>query len=160
MNKTLIFFILLLTFFTNILQSYFFSSSVNPYIYPDLNLILIIFIAISKNVPLGIIFAALNGFILDVMSGYMIGINTLPRLTLFIFIKNSSTKFNFQNNPPKILAFFAGTVFVWTFIWLILKLRAIEQFNITMDVITHQATINTLLAILIIFILERINAKI
>ena len=161
MNRTVIFIILLLiTFVINIFQSSIISPSSVSFWKPDLNLIFVILIGISQNVLGGTVLVVINGLIMDVMSGHMIGVHTLSRLSLYIFLKSSSNQFNFENFAPKTLALFFGTIFVWLFIWLIFRLRDINEFKITMDVIVHQATINTLIGGLVVFALNRINARI
>lgn len=160
MNNTLkIIILVLLSFLINIVQSTLISPNFNSYFYPDLNLIFIILIAISKDTP-GFFIALLNGYIMDVMSGYMIGVHSLSRLSLYVILRSSSNQIDYENYTPKVLALFLGTIFVWIFIWIILKSKFSNDFKMTLNVILNQATINTFLGIITVFYLNKIYAAI
>lgn len=144
----------------NILQATVFSPSAGNYFSPDLNLILIIFIAISKDIRLGILLVIFNGFLLDVMSGYMLGINTFSRLSLYIILKRSSSHFDYESYTPVFLSLLLGTIYVWMFIWLILTLKSVSDLKIIKNVIIYQAIINSAVGIIFFHIKNKINATV
>ena len=133
-------------------------SNNNPY-FPDLNLIFILYLSISRNAPYGIFLVILNGFIMDAMSGYMIGLNTLSRLSLYIILKSSSDHFNFYNIIPKLTAMFLGTIYVWLFVWIVIVLKSSNAFMISLNIIIVQAAVNTMVGLLLFFLVDNINAK-
>ena len=96
---------------------------------------------------------------MDLMSGYMLGINTFSRLSLFIILRSSSDHFNFDNFMPKIIALFFGTIYVWLFLWFILLLKSVDDLKIGVSMVLHQAVINSLIGILIFQFSYRINAE-
>ena len=161
MSRALIFILLvIISFIINILDATLLSPSANNYFLPDLNLIFIIYISINRNLPYGILIVLLNGYLMDLSSGYMLGINTFSRLSLFIILRSSSDHFNFENTMPKIIALFFGTIYVWLFLWFIILLKAETDLKIGVNMILQQAVINTLIGILIFQFSYKINAEI
>jgi len=161
MNKYATFILLIFaSILINILQSSVFSPSSGKYFFPDFNLILIIFIAISKDIRFGLALVLLNGFFLDVMSGYMIGINTLSRLSLYIILRRSSNHFDYESYTPVFISLLLGTLYVWIFIWTILILKSVNDIKIIKNVIIYQAIINSSVGLLIFFIKNKIYATV
>lgn len=161
MNKPLTLTLLIfISIIINILQSTLLSPDYGSNFYPDLNLIFIIFIATSKNLPAGSFLTIFNGFLMDVMSGYTIGLHTISRLGLYLIIKSSSSHVDYENYTPKFLALFLGTIFVWLFIWLIVEIKFSVEFNITLDVLIHQATLNSLIGIVIELLIFNTYARV
>jgi len=161
MNKTFTFIVLIfVSIFINILQSTIFSPSAGRYFFPDLNLILIIFIAISKDIRFGLALVLLNGFLLDVMSGYMLGINTFSRLSLYIILRRSSNHFDYESYTPVFISLLLGTLYVWVFIWFILILKSVSDLKIIKNVIIYQAIINSAVGIFIFHIKNKIYATV
>ena len=160
MSKALTFSLLiLLTLIINILQATLLAPSNNNPYFPDLNLIFILYLSISRNVPYSIILVILNGFIMDAMSGYMIGLNTLSRLSLYIILKSSSDHFNFYNIIPRLTALFFGTIYVWLFVWIVIALKSSNDFMISLNIIIVHAAVNTVVGLLLIILADKINAK-
>ncbi len=161
MNKNITFIALIfVSILINILQATIFSPSSGNYFFPDLNLILIIFIAISKDIRFGIALVLLNGFLIDVMSGYMLGINTFARLSLYIILKRSSNHFDYESYTPVFISLLLGTLYVWVFIWFILLLKSVSDLKIIKNVIIYQAIINSAVGILIFHIKNKIYATV
>ena len=161
MNKNVTFIVLIfVSILINILQATVFSPSAGRYFFPDLNLILIIFIAISKDVRFGLALVLLNGFLLDVMSGYMLGINTFSRLSLYIILKRSSNHFDYESYTPVFISLLLGTLYVWIFIWLILVLKSVSDLKIIKNVIIYQAIINSIVGIFYFYIKNKIYATV
>ena len=161
MSKALTFVILIIiSFVINILDATILSPSAHNYFLPDLNLIFVIYISINRGLPYGILIVLLNGYMMDLTSGYMLGINTFSRLSLFIILRSSSDHFDFENIMPKVIALFFGTIYVWLFLWTIILLKSASDLKIGVNMILQQAVINTLIGILIFKFSYRINAEI
>ena len=161
MNKNITFVVLIfVSLLVNILQATVFAPSAGRYFFPDLNLILIIFIAISKDIRFGLALVLLNGFLLDVMSGYMLGINTFSRLSLYIILKRSSNHFDYESYTPVFISLLLGTLYVWVFIWLVLVLKSASDLNIIKNVIIYQAIINSFAGIVFFHIRNRVYATV
>ena len=161
MNNNVTFVVLIfVSIIINILQATVFSPSAGRYFFPNLNLILIIFISISKDLRFGIFLVILNGFLLDVMSGYMLGINTFSRLSLYIILKRSSSHFDYESYTPVFLSLLLGTIYVWLFIWVILALKSVSDLKIIKNVIIYQAIINSLAGIVFFHIRNRVYATV
>ncbi|NIP29977.1 MAG: rod shape-determining protein MreD [Candidatus Dadabacteria bacterium] len=126
---------------------------------PDLNLILIIYLASANNIYGSFYLTVINGLLMDIFSGNMIGIYTLTRLVVYTIIKSSSKTFNINTLKPKILSILIGTIIFWILLYFVLKFKISEPLNITLNLIIHQATINTLVGSLIFILLGKINAK-
>jgi rod shape-determining protein MreD len=161
MNKSVTFIVLIIvSFLINILQATIFAPSTGQYFSPDLNLIFIIFIAVSKDIRFGLVLAILNGFLLDVMSGYMLGINTLSRLSLYLILRRSSNHFDYENYTPVFISLFLGTLYVWAFIWFILLLKSVSDLKLNTNIIIYQAIINSAIGIFLFHIKNKIYATI
>ena len=160
MGKALTFILLILiSFLINILDTTLLSPSSGNYFFPDLNLILVIYISINRNLPYGILIVLLNGYLMDLSSGYMLGIHTFSRLSLFIILRSSSDHFNFENIMPRLIALFFGTIYVWLFLWFIIFLKSAEEFNVGVNMILHQAVINSIVGIILFQFTYRIHAE-
>lgn len=161
MKRTVQFLLLLfVSILINILQTTVLAPSSGKFFFPDLNLIFIVFLAVSKEVPFGLVLAIINGFIMDIMSGYMLGINTFSRLSLYIILRSGSTHFDYENNTPVFVSLFLGTLYVWTFVWFILILKSVNDIKLDSSVIIYQAMINSLVGIAIFKIKNRIYATV
>lgn len=161
MNKSVTFIVLLIvSILINILQATIFAPSTGQYFSPDLNLIFIIFIAVSKDLRFGLVLAILNGFLLDVMSGYMLGINTLSRLSLYLILRRSSNHFDYESYTPVFISLFLGTLYVWAFIWFILLIKSVSDLKLNTNIIIYQAIINSAVGIFLFHIRNKIYATI
>ena len=91
MNKylSIIFLVLLsVTFIT--IQTTLLSPRNLGFYFPDLNLILIVFLAIFSEIRGGFFLALGNGYMMDVLSGNLPGTFTLSRLSAYLLVRNGS----------------------------------------------------------------------
>ncbi len=161
MKKALIFAALVLfSLAINVLQSSLFFPLIDNRYVPDLNLILVIYISISRNLPFGILIVILNGYLADMSSGYAIGFNTFSRLSLFVILKRVTDYFDFEDVLSKLLALSLGTVYVWFFVWLVVLVQLADGFNISAGIILTQVISNSLVGVLAFELFDRINARI
>ena len=153
----------LIYLFISILFIFIQTSLISPkffkYFTPDLNLILIIYLATANNVYGSLHLTIINGLFMDLFTGYTLGINTLTRLTIYAIFQISSKRFNFNKLKNKVLSIFLGTTALWILLFIIFKFQSIDYFDITLSLIICQATTNAVFGILIIFLFNKTNAK-
>ncbi len=160
MNKSLHFiYYILVSIILIIVQTAILTPRLMGLFSPDLNLILIIYLSINPKISNAFILVVLNGLLMDFFSGNTLGLHTLTRIIVYIFLRNSVSKFDFKETPPQVFALLIATTFFWALIFLILKVKSIESFTISLNLIIHQATINTLVGIFLIKFFRKIDAK-
>jgi len=142
-----------------LIQTTILSPNSGSTLYPDLNLIFIIFLAIRKDIPGALMLVLLNGYLMDATSGYTLGVHTFSRLITYFIIKNSSAKVDYENISLQLLAYFGGTVMTWLFVWLIFKTKFSYEPSITLEVIINQATINSVVGVFLSVLVDRTYAK-
>lgn len=126
---------------------------------PDLNLILIIYFALNRDIFGSFYLAVINGLIMDIFSGNMLGLNTLTRLVIYSALLGTSQILIIKNLKSQLLSIFFSTILFWILTYIILKLNSSTTFNISFNLIFVQAIINTVAGIVVIFFLRKINAK-
>lgn len=160
MNKYLHFiYYLFVSLLLIIIQTSIFTPKLLGLFSPDLNLIIIIYLAINPKIRNAFILVVINGLLMDFFSGNTLGLYTFTRIIVFIILRNSVSKFDFNDTPPQGFAIFAATAFFWTLLFLIFKFKSVESFTISLNLIIHQATINTLVGIFFILFFRKIDAK-
>ena len=162
MNRVLpVIFLISLSFLFIILQSTFFSPTHFDWaFYPDLNLILIVFLGLFSDSRRGAIIAIGNGYMMDVLSGYMIGIHSLSRLSVFVILKGISQHVYSQSRITQAIAISFGTLFLWSFIWAGLKLKTEFEFGISLGDVMVQGVVNTIVGLPVFWVIRGFYAKI
>ena len=160
MNKFLSFFVyLIISFFLILLQTSLTSPNyLNTYT-PDLNLILILYLATSKNIYGAFYLAIMNGLLMDIFSGNTLGLNSLLRLITYIILFGSSKTFNVETLNSKIFSIFSGTILFWILMFFVLKIRSMEVINISLNLIFTQAIINTIIGAVMIILFRKLDAR-
>ncbi len=160
MNKylSIIFFIVVSIIFITI-QSTLLSPKNLSYYYPDLNLILIVFLAIFSEVRGGFFLALGNGYMMDVLSGNLPGTFTLSRLSAYFLVRSGSNQVYLKKSLVQGLVIFIATVFTWIFILSIIKIKGQDSFDITAKSILIQGIVNAIVGVPIFWMIHRINAK-
>jgi rod shape-determining protein MreD len=118
-------FLLLISLLFIVLQSTLLSPRQLGVFHPDLNLILIIFLALFSEVKGSAIIAIGNGYMMDILSGYMLGIYTLSRFSVFAMLQGFSMSVYSQSRLIQGVAIFLGTLFSWTFMWAAFKVKSV-----------------------------------
>lgn len=126
---------------------------------PDLNLILILYLATSKNIYGALYLAIINGLLMDIFSGNMLGLNSLLRLVVFTILLGSSRTFNIETLKSKISSIFLCTILFWILMFIVLKSRSFEAFNISINLILSQAIINTVVGTIFIILFRKLDAR-
>ncbi|MCC6711915.1 MAG: rod shape-determining protein MreD [Candidatus Dadabacteria bacterium] len=113
------------------------------HIYPDLNLIFIVFLAIYSEVRGSLLIAAGNGYLMDVLSGNLPGTFTLSRLSAYILVKSSSSHVYLKKYLVQGLVIFGSTVFTWLFIMTIIVIRGEPGLRLPLGEILLRGVVNT-----------------
>lgn len=160
MNKTLsiILFVFISILFIT-LQTTLFSPRKVGYVFPDLNLILIVFLAVYSDVRGGLFFATGNGYLMDVLSGNLPGTFTISRLSAYLLVRTSSNHVYLRKWIVQGLVIFLATIFSWTFIIAIFRIRQDTYFTLTLSEIVTQAVVNTIVGIPLFWVISRLHAK-
>jgi rod shape-determining protein MreD len=160
MNRLLLTILLILLSFLFIsLQSTIFSPIHSESFHPDLNLILIVFLGLFSDMKGGAILAIGNGYMMDVLSGYLPGIHSISRLSVFIILKDLSEHVYSQSRITQTITIFSSTLFLWGFIWAALKLKSDSSLSVPLSNATTQAVVNTLVGLPIFWIIRTLHGK-
>lgn len=160
MNKfrSIIFLILVSIIFIAIQTTLLSPRKLGSY-YPDLNLILIVFLAIFSEIRGGFFLALGNGYMMDVLSGNMPGTFTLSRLSAYLLVRSGSSHVYLRKAIVQGLVIFLATVFTWIFILTIIKIKNDSGFDITVKSVLIQGIVNAVVGIPIFWIIHRANAR-
>ncbi len=129
------------------------------YVFPDLNLLLIVFLGIYKDVRGSLVLAAGNGYLMDVLSGNLPGTFTISRLSAYLLVRTSSNHVYLKKWIVQGLVIFLATIFSWTFIISIFRIRQDTYFTLTLSEIMTQAVVNTIIGIPLFWMIARLHAK-
>ncbi len=128
---------------------------------PDLNLIIIIFIAIRTGIPNPFVLAGFNGFLMDIFSGGPIGFHTLTRLAVFLSLKIAIRNMNYDRDN---FIFISLSMFIWTLLLHLLLfavslLQGSEELIVylSVDLALYQAAVNTAVGVPIAMLLKKLN---
>ena len=160
MNKTLsiLLFVLISILFIT-LQTTLLSPRKVGYVFPDLNLILIVFLGIYSEVRGSLVLATGNGYLMDVLSGNLPGTFTISRLSAYLLVRTSSNHVYLKRWLVQGLVIFLTTIFSWTFIVAIFKIKQDTYFTLTLSEIMTQAVVNTVVGIPLFWVIARVHAK-
>lgn len=160
MNKYLsIIFIVLLSVIFITIQSTLLSPRNLGYYYPDLNLILIVFLAIFSEIRGGFFLALGNGYMMDVLSGNLPGTFTISRLSAYLLVRNGSNYVYLRKALVQGLVIFFATIFTWIFILTIITIKKDSSFDITAKSVLIQGIVNALVGIPIFWMIHKVNAR-
>jgi rod shape-determining protein MreD len=161
MNRFISFvFLFLVSIIFLILQTTILSPRKLGVFSPDLNLILIVFLALFFEVRVGAIIALGSAYMTDVLSGYLIGIHTLSRFAVFTVLKGFSENLYAQSKFTQAMALFLSTLFSWFFVWVVLKMRTDVGFGITPGLVMAQGLVNTVLGLSVFWLIGKANARV
>jgi len=160
MNKSIsiILFVLISIIFIT-LQSTLLSPRNVGYVFPDLNLILIVFLAVYSEVRGSFLIATGNGYMMDVLSGNLPGTFTISRLSAYLLVRTSSNHVYLKKWLIQGLVIFLATIFSWTFITAIFKIKQDTHFTLTLSEIMTQAVVNTIVGVPLFWVIVRLHAK-
>ena len=155
------FFYLLCSFLFIIIQTSVIPTSSLGKFTPDLNLILIICLAVRTEIPYLFTLAMLNGFLMDVFSTGAWGLHTLTRFAVFLALRASMHNLNYDRNNPFFLslAFFIGTLFMYLLLMVLLLLKrdSGQAAFLSFELALYQAIINTVIGVPMIILLRKVD---
>lgn len=128
---------------------------------PDLNLILIICLAIRAKIPYLFTLAMLNGFLMDVFSVGVLGLHTVTRFAVFLSLRVSMRNLNYNCDNPLLLplAPFIGTLLMHLLLLILLlfKQDSGQVAFLSVELGFYQAIINTVVGVPIIILLRKLD---
>jgi rod shape-determining protein MreD len=127
---------------------------------PDLNLILIIIISLLSGFKGGSILALGNGYFLDVLSGNLLGVNTISRLSVYALIRSTSENIYYNRIAVISLVIFLSTIVLWCFTWVVVKINSEIQFNISLHEILKQGSVNTVVGLPLYFLIKKLYERV
>ncbi len=126
---------------------------------PDLNLILVICLAVETGTSYLFVLAALNGWFIDASVGNTVGIHTLTRLAIFLIIRIGIRNIRLSDNSPLSLPIMlsSGTLLVFLFKMLAEQYGQVDYPYLNLELFVYQVVINTVVGVPTIKILKKIN---
>ncbi len=160
MNKTLTFVSLIVVSIVLItVQSTLLSPRKVGYLFPDLNLIFIVFLAVYSETRGSFLLAAGNGYMMDVLSGNLPGTFTISRLSAYLLVRTSSNHVYLKKVLVQGLAIFLTTIFTWTFILTIIKIKSEAGFQLSFSEIILQGAVNSVVGVALFWAVGRMHAR-
>lgn len=160
MNKTVTFVSLLLVSVLIVtVQSTLLSPRNAGYLIPDLNLIFIVFLAVYSETRGSFLLAAGNGYLMDVLSGNLPGTFTISRLSAYILVRTSSNHVYLKKALVLGLVIFLSTIFTWTFILTIIRIKSDAGFQLSFGDIILQGLVNSVVGVPLFWAAGRIHAR-
>ena len=160
MNKTLTYVILILVSVILItVQSTLLSPGRGGYMIPDLNLIFIVFLAVYTETKGSFLLAAGNGYMMDVLSGNLPGTFTISRLSAYLLVRTSSNHVYLKKVLVQGLVIFLATIFTWTFIMTIIRIKSDAGFHLTFGEIVIQGLVNSVVGVPLFWAAGKVHAR-
>ena len=160
MNKTVTLISLLLVSVLIItVQSTLLSPRSAGLLFPDLNLIFIVFLAVYSETRGSFLLAAGNGYMMDVLSGNLPGTFTISRLSAYILVRTSSNHVYLKKALVLGLVIFLSTIFTWTFILTIIRIKSDAGFQLSFGDIILQGLVNSVVGVPLFWAAGRIHAR-
>ena len=155
------FFYLFLSFLLIIIQISVIPATSLGKLTPDLNLIIIIYLAVRAEIPYPFTLAMLNGFLMDIFSAGTWGLHTVTRFAVFLVMRVSMHNINYDRNHPFVLslAFFTGTLFMhlMLLVLLLFKQDSGQVAFLSLELALYQAIINTVVGVPMIMLLRKLD---
>ncbi len=160
MNKTITFVSLLVVSIVLItVQSTILSPRKVGFLFPDLNLIFIVFLAVYSEMRGSFLIAAGNGYMMDVLSGNLPGTFTISRLSAYLLVRTASNHVYLKKVIVQGLVIFITTIFTWTFILTIIRIKSNAGFALSINEILTQGLINSVVGVPLFWAAGRIHAR-
>ena len=155
------FFYLFCSFLFIIIQTSVIPTSSLGKFTPDLNLIIIICLAVRTETPYLFTLAMLNGFLMDVFSAGALGLHTITRFAVFLALRAGMHNINYDRNQPLFLplALFTGTLLMHLLLLMLLlfKQGSEQAAFLSVELAFYQAIINTVVGVPIIMLLRKLD---
>ena len=160
MNRTVnVIVLILISILFITLQSTVLSPANRSFFFPDLNLILIVFLAIYTETRGSFLLAAGNGYMMDVLSGNLPGTFTISRLSAYLLVRTSSNHVYLKKIVVQGMVIFFATIFTWAFILSIIKIRSNSGLQISISEVLIQGLVNTVVGVPLFIAAKRVHAR-
>lgn len=160
MNRTITLFLLILISVVLItLQSTLLSPRNTGYMFPDLNLIFIVFLAIYSELRGSFLIAAGNGYLMDVLSGNLPGTFTISRLSAYLLVRAATNQVYLKKMIAQAAVIFLATVFTWAFILSIITIKSGSGFQISFSEIMTRGLVNTVVGVPLFWVARKVHAR-
>ena len=160
MNKTITYISLLVVSIVLItVQSTILSPRKVGFLFPDLNLIFIVFLAVYSEARGSFLIAAGNGYMMDVLSGNLPGTFTISRVSAYLLVRTSSNHVYLKKVIVQGLVIFITTIFTWTFILTIIRIKSDAGYALSINEIITQGLINSVVGVPLFWAAGRIHAR-
>lgn len=160
MNKTITYISLLVVSIVIItVQSTILSPRKVGFLFPDLNLIFIVFLAVYSEARGSFLIAAGNGYMMDVLSGNLPGTFTISRVSAYLLVRTSSNHVYLKKVIVQGLVIFITTIFTWTFILTIIRIKSDAGFALSINEILTQGLINSVVGVPLFWAAGRVHAR-
>ncbi len=160
MSKTLTFIsLLILSVLIITVQSTFLSPRNGGYLFPDLNLIFIVLLAVYSETRGGLLLAAGNGYMMDVLSGNLPGTFTISRLSAYLLVRTSSTHVYLKKALVLGIVIFVTTIFTWAFILTIIRIKSDTGFRLSFGDMVLQGLVNSVVGVPLFWAAGRLHAR-
>jgi len=126
---------------------------------PDLNLILIIFIALYAKRKLNLGLAIFSGYLMDILSGVPVGVHLLSRASLLILLSAFKDNIYPKRGLTQFLALFFATLYTWSFVYLTFIITDRVENFIPFSRVYIQGFMNSVTGVVIFGLLKRTNAR-
>jgi hypothetical protein len=103
--------------------------------------------------------AAGNGYMMDVLSGNLPGTFTISRLSAYLLVRTSSSHVYLRKIIVQGLVIFLTTIFTWTFIMTIIRIKSDAAFHLTFGEITVQGLVNSVVGVPLFWAAGRMHAR-
>jgi rod shape-determining protein MreD len=141
------------------LQSTVFSPARLGAFSPDLNLILLAYMALYTQSRAEGAIAVSSGFLMDALSGFPFGVYTLSRANIFVLVRVFSESLYSKNRVVEAAVLFLSTIYSWSFIWtaFIISGKHLGSPGIGSHVL--QGVINTLVGLPLFWAIGKFHAR-
>lgn len=141
------------------LQSTIFSPAILGAFSPDLNLILLTYMALYTQSKTEGAIAASSGFLMDVLSGLPFGVYTLSRANIFIIVRAISESIYSKNKVVEAAVVFLSTLYSWSFIWAAFIISGKHLGSPSIGSHVLQGVINTSVGLPLFWVIGKFHAK-
>jgi rod shape-determining protein MreD len=160
LSKTLSYVLLILVSIVLItVQTTILSPRKGGFLFPDLNLIFIVFLAVYSEMRGSFLIAAGNGYMMDVLSGNLPGTFTISRLSAYLLVRTSSNHVYLKKIIVLGLVIFLTSIFTWTFIFTIIRIKSDAGFEASFGDVITQGLINSVVGVPLFWAADRIHAR-
>ncbi len=162
MNKySPVFLLFLISVLFITVQTTLFSPLKVGYVLPDLNLILIILLAVYSEIRGGAFFAVGNAYMMDVLSGNLFGTFTISRLVTYLLISISFNRIYVKGSLLQVgITISIATIFSWTLTLSILKITEGISFEVPLAEMASRSIVNALVGVQFFWVMSKMVCKI